>query len=73
LTKFTAKSSNLELLEFLQTKGLNKEEINFFLDLKNGREFLKEKYYKLDPVALDKKIDFIFRKIKTSAPANIYG
>lgn len=71
LANFSANACHLDLKGFLQSNGLDDDEIDFFFDVRKGREFLKQKFAKLDPFALDKKISALFRKIRSRSSKEI--
>lgn len=67
LANFSANAGHLDLKGFLISHGLDDEDLDFFFDVRKGREFLKQKYAKIHPFALDKKISALFFKIRNGS------
>jgi hypothetical protein len=64
LANFSANVCQLDLKGFLISNGLDDDEVDFFFDVRKGREYLKLKYAKINPYALDTKISALFKKIR---------
>ncbi|CAB3359819.1 Hypothetical predicted protein [Cloeon dipterum] len=83
LDRFSASTSQLSFDKLLLSKGIAQEDLDFFYDLKKGRQYLKSKYAKLEPTALDRKISLVINKVKvatsfntsrsTSSPQELYS
>jgi hypothetical protein len=67
LANFSATAGHLDLKEFLISNGLDDDEVDFFLDIRKGREFLQQKFSKIHPFALEKRISALFLKIRTGS------
>jgi hypothetical protein len=70
LANFSSNACHLDLKGFLISNGLDDDEVDFFFDIRKGREFLKLKYTKTNPNALDAKISALFQKIR-NGPSNL--
>ncbi|XP_065345806.1 RNA-binding protein 41-like isoform X2 [Cloeon dipterum] len=73
LDRFSASTSQLSFDKLLLSRGIAQEELDFFYDLKKGRQYLKSKYAKLEPTALDRKISLVINKVKVATSFNTSG
>ncbi|XP_059481840.1 RNA-binding protein 41-like [Neocloeon triangulifer] len=63
LVVFSATSKRLDDEKTLLSNGFLPDEIEFLWDLKKGKQFVKSKHCKVDPAALERKINYILGKL----------